>query len=73
MSERRIVGYHMDPEREWVADLECGHAQHVRHDPPWRVFPWILTEEGRVEHLGTRLFCRRCENETKGGMGADES
>jgi uncharacterized protein DUF3565 len=35
--QRRIVGYHQDDERHWVAELECGHAQHVRHDPPWQV------------------------------------
>lgn len=31
---RRIVGFHQDQKGHWVADLECGHAQHVRHDPP---------------------------------------
>jgi hypothetical protein len=31
---RRIVGFHTDVEGDWVADLECGHTQHVRHDPP---------------------------------------
>jgi hypothetical protein len=31
--KRRIVGFHRDDERHWVAELECGHGQHVRHDP----------------------------------------
>ena len=26
---RKIVGFHQDEERHWVADLECGHTQHV--------------------------------------------
>src|SRR5262249_8363555 len=24
----------------WVAELECGHNPHVRHDPPWECRPW---------------------------------
>jgi hypothetical protein len=58
--ERRIVGYRQDDERHWVAELECGHAQHVRHDPPWQVRFWVMTPEGRADHLGTPLECHRC-------------
>jgi len=58
--ERRIVGFHLDDEQHWVADLECGHSQHVRHDPPWQVRVWVSTLAGRTEHLGTLLYCRRC-------------
>ena len=57
---RRIVGFHQDDERHWVADLECGHGQHVRHDPPWQVRPWVTTPEGRSSRVGTTLSCRRC-------------
>ena len=32
--KRRIVGFHQDEEQHWVAELECRHNQHVRHDPP---------------------------------------
>jgi hypothetical protein len=28
------VGYHQDEEQNWVAELSCGHQQHVRHRPP---------------------------------------
>ena len=59
--ERRIVGYHRDEENHWVADLECGHAQHVRHDPPWQLRAWVTSAEGRTSHLGTVLQCRRCD------------
>ncbi len=62
MIERRIVGFRQDAEQEWIAELECGHSQHVRHAPPWQVYPWILHEEGRAERIGTPLFCRCCEN-----------
>lgn len=57
---RRITGYHLDEEGQWVAELECGHTQHVRHDPPWQVRPWTQTPEGRAEHLGTTLGCAKC-------------
>jgi hypothetical protein len=33
--QRKIIGFHQDEEQDWVADLECGHQQHVRHTPPW--------------------------------------
>ena len=57
---RRIVGFDQDEERHWVAELECGHTQHVRHDPPWHVRPWVVTEEGRRRFLGTTLNCLKC-------------
>lgn len=59
--EQDIVGYHLDVERHWVADLACGHKQHVRHDPPMVERPWVLTEAGRASRLGTRLNCKRCD------------
>jgi hypothetical protein len=59
--ERRIVGYHQDDEQHWVAELECGHRQHVRHTPPWQNRPWVMTAEGRASHLGTTLACRLCD------------
>jgi hypothetical protein len=57
---RRIVGFHTDDEGHWVAELECGHGQHVRHDPPWQIRPWVLTPEGRAAFLGVELQCRKC-------------
>lgn len=60
MALRSIVGFHQDEENDWVADLECGHTQHVRHDPPWQVRPWVVTREGRQEFLGTELECLKC-------------
>ena len=58
--EKRIVGYHRDDELHWVAELECGHDQHVRHDPPWINRLWVTTQEGRDRHLGQTLKCRKC-------------
>ena len=67
MAERRIVGFHQDEERHWVADLECGHTQHVRHDPPWQVRPWVITEEGRRRCLGFKLDCLKCDEASGSG------
>jgi hypothetical protein len=64
--DRRIVGFHQDEEDHWVADLECGHTQHVRHDPPWQVRTWVLAIESRDEHLGSTLFCRLCDTGLSG-------
>src|SRR5215216_5917230 len=60
---QRIIGFYQDMEQHWVAVLECGHRQHVRHTPPWEVRPWVLTAAGRADHLGTMLPCRLCEGE----------
>jgi hypothetical protein len=58
---RRIVGFHQDDELYWVADLECGHSQHLRHDPPWQVRHWVMMPEGRADWLGRLLDCPRCD------------
>jgi hypothetical protein len=59
--KRHIVGFHQDEEDHWVADLECGHSQHVRHDPPWQVRNWVTTPEGRRDWHGKLLDCPRCK------------
>lgn len=59
--DQRIVGFHRDDEGHWVAELECGHNQHVRHDPPCTNRPWTTTAEGRDGALGKRLACRKCD------------
>jgi hypothetical protein len=58
---RRIIAFRQDDEGHWIADLECGHAQHMRHQPPWQVRPWVLTPGGRESFLGVRVPCRLCE------------
>ena len=60
---RAIVGYHQDEEGHWVAELECGHTQHVRHNPPWINRPWVMTPEGRQQALGVLLNCCKCDSE----------
>ncbi|AZM39619.1 DUF3565 domain-containing protein [Acinetobacter sp. WCHA39] len=60
--QQAIVGFHIDEENYWIADLACGHGQHVRHDPPWQNRPWVLTEQGRNEKLGVMLECKKCDS-----------
>ena len=60
--ERPITGFHQDEEGHGVAELECGHNQHVRHDPPWELRPWVVTPEGR-RRLGIWLNCAKCDRE----------
>ena len=59
--QRRIVGFRQDDELHWVAELECGHNQHVRHNPPWFVREWVTTPAGRASALGMELNCRLCD------------
>ncbi len=59
--KQAITGYHLDEVGDWVAQLACGHFQHVRHHPPWVNRPWVLTEQGRLSRLGCLLECRKCD------------
>ncbi|HUN32910.1 MAG TPA: DUF3565 domain-containing protein [Trebonia sp.] len=56
-----ITGFHMDMEGDWVAELSCGHNQHVRHNPPFMQRPWVLSPAGRAGRLGTTLSCPPCD------------
>jgi len=56
-----ITGYHTDAENHWVAQLACGHNQHVRHDPPWMHREWVTTATGRRKMLGFKLECKKCD------------
>lgn len=61
--KRKIVDFHQDEEGHWVAELECGHGQHVRHNPPWLTRPWVITPQGRHSRLGVILECKKCDEE----------
>ncbi|MBL7020952.1 MAG: DUF3565 domain-containing protein [Nitrospinaceae bacterium] len=60
--DRRIAGFHQDEEGFWVAELQCGHNQHVRHRPPMVIRHWVNHKKGRQERLGTFLVCKACES-----------
>jgi tellurite methyltransferase len=59
--QRAIDGFHQDEVGDWVAELRCGHGQHVRHRPPFWVREWVLTAEGRAEKIGVELPCVLCD------------
>jgi tellurite methyltransferase len=56
-----IIGFHADDAGDWVAELACGHGQHMRHKPPWQVRPWVTTEEGRHGRVGASIECPLCD------------
>jgi hypothetical protein len=56
-----IIGFHQDEQGDWVADLACGHGQHVRHQPPFMNRSWVLTAVGREGRKGTTLNCNKCD------------
>jgi tellurite resistance-related uncharacterized protein len=58
---RAIEGFHSDPAGDWVAELRCGHGQHVRHKPPFWTRPWVLNAEGRASRIGVELECVLCD------------
>jgi len=61
--KQAIVGFHKDELGDWVAELACGHGQHVRHNPPWQNRPWVITKEGRNSRIGFMLNCKKCDLE----------
>ncbi len=60
---RTITGFRQDEQGAWAAELDCGHGQHIRHNPPFQVRPWVLTEEGRQSQVGADLDCPLCDQE----------
>jgi hypothetical protein len=62
--DRRIAGFYQDEESFWVTGLECGHQQHVRHNPPMTLRPWVNDEKNRKERLRIFLSCNNCDLES---------
>lgn len=58
--KRAMVAFHQDERGDWVAVLDCGHYQHVRHNPPMSERPWVVMEQGRASFLGYGLPCKKC-------------
>ena len=63
--KRPIVSFQQDEFEHWVADLACGHTQHVRHQPPWQNRQWVVSEQGRFEKIGFELDCVECDTENQ--------
>jgi tellurite methyltransferase len=58
---RTICGFHRDDQGTWIAELSCGHGQHVRHNPPWQERAWVNEEELRKAKIGAELDCPYCD------------
>jgi tellurite methyltransferase len=58
---RPIVEFRLGDDGDWVAVLACGHAQHVRHEPPLSDRTWVLEERSRAAMLGETLDCGPCD------------
>jgi hypothetical protein len=65
--QRAVVSFYQDEEGHWAAQLECGHAQHVRHNPPWMVRECVMSEEGRAARIGSLMECKKCDEGRDGG------
>jgi hypothetical protein len=65
--ECRIIGFHPDADRHGMAELECGHFQPTRHNPPGVSRPGGITPAGRVSCIGYQLQCKQ------GDVGALQS
>ncbi|HEX4773349.1 MAG TPA: DUF3565 domain-containing protein [Bryobacteraceae bacterium] len=60
---QRIIAFHQDEHGDWIADLGCGHGQHMRHNPPWQNRDWVQTETGRERFIGHILECAKCDQQ----------
>ena len=67
MTQQAILGFHQDEYGDWVAELACGHTQHVRHRPPWELRPWVATERA-----GGRIWDSCCSVRTATRKAADK-
>jgi tellurite resistance-related uncharacterized protein len=56
-----MVGFHVDDEGDWVAELSCLHQQHIRHQPPFWEAAWILDDAERAARVGQHLDCPLCD------------
>jgi hypothetical protein len=52
---RKIIDYLSDEAFDWIADLELGHQQHLRHNPPWTNRHWVTTPQGRLDQYRPRI------------------
>lgn len=56
-----IQAFHKDSASDWVAQLSCGHTQHMRHDPPWQNRAWVNDAEQRALRVGAAIDCPLCD------------
>jgi len=73
LMKQKITGFDRDDDDHWRAILECGHRQHVRHDPPLIIRRWVLTPAGRNSRIGIELDCKRCDEECESPEGLQQN
>ena len=44
--------------KEWEANLSCGHLRHFRHTPLFQIREWVTSSEGRNTCIGFELEYR---------------
>jgi tellurite methyltransferase len=59
--DRAMTGFHLDDQGAWVAELECLHSQHIRHEPPFREAAWIDDPDERARRVGQPIECPLCD------------
>jgi len=59
--QQAVIGFHQDEQMHWVVTLACGHTQHVRHDPPWTIREWVISEAERAKRIGASMQCKLCD------------
>lgn len=59
--KRSITGFGQDEAGDYYVTLDCGHRQHVRHNPPLNNRAWVLTANGRSAKIGHSLDCPLCD------------
>ena len=59
--QQAIIGFHQDENNDWVAELACGHGQHMRHKPPFVNRPWVTSEAQRRQQVGQLVDCLKCD------------
>nr|WP_081673809.1 DUF3565 domain-containing protein [Pseudomonas cremoricolorata] len=67
----RIEAFHRDEEGHWVAELSCGHTQHLRHQPPWQSRAWVMDGAERQRRIGAVFACGWCAQAVDGATLAD--
>lgn len=58
---RTMIGFRRGDDGDWVAELSCLHAQHIRHEPPFSEAAWIEDAEERRRRVGEPLDCPLCD------------
>lgn len=64
LMQQEIISFNQDEINDWCAVLQCGHRQHMRHNPPWQNRAWVLDDEQRKSKIGTTLNCVLCDKES---------